>query len=84
MCLAVPGKVAEILPGEGAGSQELLAKVDFQGSSREVSLQMTPDAKVGDWVLVHAGFAMNIINEAEASEIWDCLKLVQETMEAEE
>lgn len=66
MCLAVPGKVLE--------SKGELAQVDFQGNQLEISLALTPDAKPGDWVLVHAGFAISTLDEADALETWDYLQ----------
>jgi hydrogenase expression/formation protein HypC len=65
MCLAVPGR---IIAQNGAD-----ATVDFQGSRVDVSLALTPDARVGDWVLVHAGFAISQLDEAEARETWSYL-----------
>lgn len=70
MCLAVPGRVTEI-KGEGI---ERLGVVDFQGSRVEVSLAMVPDAQLNAWVLVHAGYAIETLNEQEARETWDYLK----------
>jgi len=70
MCVAVPGKVVELgTDGRGLGT------VDFQGNRAEVSLVLTPDAGVDDWVLVHAGFAIEIIEEADALATWDYLNL---------
>ncbi|MCP4246013.1 MAG: HypC/HybG/HupF family hydrogenase formation chaperone [bacterium] len=66
MCLAVPGKIIE-------RSNEL-ARVDFQGNQLEVSAVLTPEAGAGDWVLVHAGFAIATIQEHEALETWDYLR----------
>ena len=74
MCLAVPGQIIEVRGTD--------AKVDFQGSRREVSLVMTPEAAVGDWVLVHAGFAINTIGEAEARETWSYLTAIAAAGEA--
>jgi hydrogenase expression/formation protein HypC len=68
MCLAVPGKIIEVCGTD--------AKVDFQGSRREVSLVLTPEAGVGDWVLVHAGFAINTVTEADARETWGYLTAI--------
>ena len=65
MCLAVPGRIIEQNGTE--------ATVDFQGSRVAVSLQLTPEAKQGDWVLVHAGFAISQLDEAEARETWSYL-----------
>ncbi len=71
MCLAVPALIKTI-----DGQQ---AEVDIDGVSREVSLQLTPDARVGDYVLLHTGYAISIIDAAEAAET---LKLLKELGEA--
>lgn len=60
MCLAVPAKVLEI--------ENAIGKVEISGVSREVSMMLLPEAKVGDFVLVHAGFAMQIVDEKDAEE----------------
>jgi len=60
MCLAVPGRVEEITDD--------VALVDFGGVTREASLALVSGASVGDYVLVHAGFAIEILSEAEARE----------------
>ena len=60
MCLAVPGKIVKI-SGE-------TADIDFGGVTRQASLMVLPAAKIGDYVLVHAGFAIQIVNEKEAAE----------------
>jgi hydrogenase expression/formation protein HypC len=70
MCLGIPGQVTEVTDTTWG-----MAKVDFGGISRDVSLQLVPEAGVGDWVLVHAGFAIQQIDEQEAAET---LKLLQE------
>jgi hydrogenase expression/formation protein HypC len=72
MCLAVPGKVIEI---RSPDAQELgdIGVVDFQGSALEVSLVFTPEARTGDWVLVHAGFALQVLDEEEAMRTWSYL-----------
>lgn len=71
MCLAIPGKILSI-----EESTELLkkGKVDFGGIIKEVYLPYIPDVKIGDYVNVHAGFAISKINEDEANEIYDLLK----------
>ena len=75
MCLAVPGRITKV--GETAEDGiSRMATVDFQGSQVDASLAMTPDAKVGDWVLVHAGFALTVLDEEEARETWESLQLV--------
>ncbi|MBQ7478783.1 MAG: HypC/HybG/HupF family hydrogenase formation chaperone [Selenomonadaceae bacterium] len=60
MCLAVPAKVIEV--------RDALGKVELSGVTRDVSLMLLPEAKVGDFVLVHAGFAMQIVDEQSAEE----------------
>ena len=60
MCLAVPAKVIEI--------RDAMGKVELSGVTRDVSLMLLPEAKVGDFVLVHAGFAMQIVDEKSAEE----------------
>jgi hydrogenase expression/formation protein HypC len=75
MCLAVPGKIIKVT---GSGDDPLngrVATVDMQGSRVEAVLSMTPDADVGDWVLVHAGFALTVVDEAEAKETWEALQI---------
>jgi hydrogenase expression/formation protein HypC len=71
MCLAIPALIKSI-----EGYQ---AEVDIEGVTREASLQLTPEAKVGDYVLLHTGYAIGIIDEAEAEET---LKLLREISEA--
>ena len=63
MCLAVPGRVIS------RSGEELV--VDFQGSRMAVSGLMTPQARPGDWVLVHAGFAITQLDEQQARLTWD-------------
>ena len=63
MCLAVPGKLIEVTetdPVKRAG------RVDFGGVAREVSLAFVPEAKVGDYVVVHVGFALSVLDQEEA------------------
>lgn len=60
MCLAIPAKVIEI--------NGPMATVDIAGNSRQVGIILTPEAQPGDYVLVHAGFAIQIIDEKEAQE----------------
>jgi hydrogenase expression/formation protein HypC len=70
MCLAVPAKVVEI-----NGS---MARVDVEGNTREIGIRLVPDVKVGDWVLVHAGFAVDVIDEVAARETMDIFREVLE------
>ncbi len=60
MCVAIPAKIISV--------NGLMAVVEVGGVSRQISLQLTPEAKMGDYVLVHAGFAINIVDEVEAEE----------------
>lgn len=71
MCLAVPGKIVTIDEAGGA-------TVDMLGVQRPISLRLTPSAAVGDYVLVHAGFGIQVIDPAEAEET---LKLIRELPE---
>ena len=70
MCLGIPGKIVEI-QGEDL---ERMGKVDFGGVVREVALAYVPEAQVGDYVIVHVGFALNVLDEEEAQETWRLLK----------
>jgi hydrogenase expression/formation protein HypC len=73
MCLAVPVKVVSIEGNE--------AEVEIGGVSRRVSIVLTPEARVGDYVLLHTGYAINVINEAEAQET---LKILEEMAKLDE
>lgn len=77
MCLAVPGKIVEI-------SGDRLANVDMMGVEREASLDLVPDAKVGDYVLVHAGFAIEIVPEDSAQETLEIMDELMDVMGVEE
>jgi hydrogenase expression/formation protein HypC len=76
MCLGVPGRIIKIAAA-GKVSGEAIATVDFQGNQVEVSLALVPEAKLQDWVLVHAGFALTLLDEAEAAETWRWLDLAE-------
>ena len=71
MCLAVPGKIIAV---KESGKVFRSGTVDFQGSEVQVSLNLVPEAKEGDWVLVHAGYAISTLEESEAIETWQYLK----------
>lgn len=75
MCLAVPGKITEISEGDELNR---LGKVDFGGVAKEINLSFVPEAKPGDYVLVHAGFALNTIDETEAARVFEYLKEIEE------
>lgn len=70
MCLAMPGKIIKM--------DNNMAIVDFGGIKKESALDLVPDAKIGDYILVHAGFAINKIDKKEAAET---LKLIYELPE---
>jgi hydrogenase expression/formation protein HypC len=70
MCLAIPALIKSI-----KGTQ---ADVDIDGVGREVSIQLTPEAKVGDYVLLHTGYAIGIIDAAEAEETLELLRQMAE------
>jgi hydrogenase expression/formation protein HypC len=69
MCLGVPGKILEIYESNSLH----MAKIDFGGVTREACLQTLPDARVGDYTIIHAGFALSILSEEEAKETLDAL-----------
>jgi hydrogenase expression/formation protein HypC len=75
MCLGVPGKIIEIYDGGGL----LMGKVDFGGVTREACLAYVPEAKIGDYTIIHVGFALNIISESEAQETLDLLRQIMES-----
>jgi len=70
MCLGVPGKIVAI---DATESGFPMAQVSFGGILQEVCLAYTPEAKVGDYVVVHVGFAISRLDEAEAGEIFQYL-----------
>jgi hydrogenase expression/formation protein HypC len=75
MCLAVPGRVVSVIAEEGLGLRR--GKVDFGGVQKEICLAYTPEASLGDYVLVHVGFALSVVDEAEARKIFDALSEMQ-------
>lgn len=77
MCLGVPGKITELFEMEGLK----MGKVDFGGVIREACLEYVPEARVGDYVVVHVGFAISMLSEEEAQET---LAMLQEMMDLEE
>jgi hydrogenase expression/formation protein HypC len=80
MCLAIPGKIASI---SGDDSLMRTGKVDFGGILKEVSLAYVPEAVVGDYVIVHVGFALSRVDEAEAQQVFAYLREMQELAELE-
>ena len=77
MCLGVPGKIIEIHADRGLR----MCKVDFGGVVREACIETLPEAKVGDYTIVHAGFALNLLSEEDALET---LALLQEVLSLED
>ncbi len=73
MCLAVPGRIVSIREDSrfAVGHEGV---VDFQGTTVEVSLALVPHARVGSWVLVHAGMVLEELDEVEARQTWDYLR----------
>ncbi|HFB99267.1 MAG TPA: HypC/HybG/HupF family hydrogenase formation chaperone [Phaeodactylibacter sp.] len=76
MCLSIPGKLVEIT----AQLDDVfrIGKVDFEGITKDVNLAMVPEANVGDYVLVHVGAAISIVNEEEAKKTFEILKQMDE------
>ncbi|MBM3124960.1 MAG: HypC/HybG/HupF family hydrogenase formation chaperone [Chloroflexi bacterium] len=72
MCLGVPGKIVEINDVNGLK----MAKVDFGGIFREACLDYVPEAKVGEYCVIHVGFAISLLSEKEALETLDLLKQI--------
>lgn len=70
MCLAIPGKVLDTFDQRGLR----MAKVQFGGITREACLEYVPETRIGEYVLVHVGFAISRIDEAEAERTYQLLK----------
>jgi hydrogenase expression/formation protein HypC len=70
MCLGIPGRLVEVLPSEDV----LMGKVDFDGIVKQVCLEHVPQARPGDYVLVHVGFALSRIDEEEAGRVFEFLR----------
>jgi len=77
MCLAIPGKVVSLK----SGSQPLMGTVSFGGVEKEVCLEWTPDVAVGEYVIVHVGFAISKMDEEEAQETLSLFQQMQATMD---
>jgi hydrogenase expression/formation protein HypC len=78
MCLGVPGKVVKIEP---SAVDMPMGVVSFGGITKEVCFAYTPDAKPGEYVLVHVGFAISKLDEAQALEVFETLKKMGELAE---
>lgn len=79
MCLAIPGKLIEITAQ--LDDTFRLGKVSFEGIIKEVNLAMVPEAQPGQYVLVHVGAAISVVDEEEAKKTFDLLKQLGETEE---
>ena len=81
MCLAIPGKVLSI---SGDDSLTRMARIDFAGVVKQASLAYVPEVKIGDYVIVHVGFALSKVDEDEAQKVFEYLKRMGELGELEE
>lgn len=81
MCLAIPGRIVEFLPG----NDDQLALVDVVGVKRKINIGLMEDEElsVGDYILIHVGFAMSKINESEAAEAMSMLEMMGQSFEDE-
>jgi hydrogenase expression/formation protein HypC len=80
MCLGIPGKIVEIHEQDGLR----MGRVEFGGIVKEACLDYTPEAQIGDYVLVHVGFAISRVDEAEAQEVFDYLRQIEAFGEPDE
>jgi hydrogenase expression/formation protein HypC len=81
MCLAIPGKVVSI---SGDDPLTRMGRIDFSGVIKQASLAYVPEVGVGDYVIVHVGFALSKVDEAEAQKVFSYLKQIGELGELEE
>jgi hydrogenase expression/formation protein HypC len=79
MCLGIPGKVVDTYREDDV----LMGKVDFGGVFKRVCLEHVPDARPSDYVLVHVGFALSLIDEAEAKQVFIFLERMNQLNELE-
>lgn len=83
MCLAIPGRLQEI-NGNPSDPVNLMGKVNFSGIVKEVSLAYVPEVKLGEYVLVHVGFALSVVDDEEAQKVFSYLKQMGELSELEQ
>jgi hydrogenase expression/formation protein HypC len=81
MCLAIPGKVTSVM---GDDPLWRTGKVDFGGIVKEVSLAYVPEVKIGEYVIVHVGFALSRLDENEAKKVFQYLKEMDDLSELKE
>lgn len=74
MCLAIPGKIESV---SGNDPLTRMGRVNFGGILKEASLAYVPEAKVGDYVIVHVGFALSKVDEEEAKKVFDYLRQME-------
>ena len=75
MCLAIPGKIVSL---DNHDPVMRTGKVNFGGAIKQVNLALTPEAKIDDYVIVHAGFAINIIDEKEALKVFEYIREMEQ------
>lgn len=75
MCLAIPGKIESI---SGDDPLTRMGKINFGGILKEASLAYVPEARVGDYVIVHVGFALSRLDEVEAQKVFEYLRQIEE------
>ena len=80
MCLAVPGKIISV---DDSPTLMRTGKVNFGGILKEINLAYVPEAVPGDYVLVHVGFALSIVDESEANQVFEYLRQMDELAELE-
>ena len=80
MCLGVPGKVIKI---EENPLGMTMGRVDFAGITKDVCLAYVPEVQLGDYVIVHVGFAISVVDEEEAMQVFEYLKEMDELAELE-
>jgi len=78
MCLAVPGRVLSMAGGDDLSRT---GKVSFGGVVKDVNLAYVPEVKVGDYVVVHVGFALSVVDEEEANQVFEYLRQMDELSE---
>ena len=80
MCLAIPGNIISI---SGDDPLSIMGRVNFAGIIKDVSLAYVPEAVVGDYVIVHAGFAISVLDAEEANRVFEYLQEINDSIEAE-
>ncbi len=81
MCLAIPGRITTVSGGEALSRT---GQVDFGGIQKDVNLAYVPEAKVGDYVIVHVGFALSTVDESEANAVFEYLRQMEDLLELKE